>query len=50
MEYRLFDVATGSELAKCSTVLVSFDYHQQITIPIPDDWRKQINSFEDLEN
>lgn len=48
VEYRMFDGATGSQLASGSTVLVTFDYHSQVTIPIPENWRKQISAFEGL--
>jgi acyl-CoA thioester hydrolase len=48
MEYRLFDAETGTDLAVASTVLVTFDYRQNKSIPIPDFWRKTISEFEKL--
>jgi acyl-CoA thioester hydrolase len=48
MEYRMFDAATNTELATGSTVLVTFDYRGQKTIPIPDVWREKISAFEHL--
>jgi acyl-CoA thioester hydrolase len=48
MEYRLEDAGSGQELAGGSTVLVAYDYRAERTIPIPDDWRQAIASFENL--
>ena len=48
MEYRLEDAEIGQELASGSTVLVAYDYRAERTIPIPDDWRQAIASFENL--
>jgi acyl-CoA thioester hydrolase len=49
MEYRLFEAASNMELATGSTVLVTFDYHTQQTIPIPDIWREKISAFEKID-
>ncbi len=49
MEYSLQDSATGREMANGSSVLVAYDYRSQQTIPIPDDWRLKIATFEGLE-
>ena len=46
MEYRMFEAASNTELATGSTVLVTFDYRNQQTIPIPDLWREKISAFE----
>jgi acyl-CoA thioester hydrolase len=46
MEYRLFDAGTNTELAVASTVLVSYDYRANKSIPIPDFWRKTISEYE----
>jgi len=48
MEYRLEDTGSEQELASGSTVLVAYDYRAELTIPIPDDWRKAIAIFENL--
>jgi acyl-CoA thioester hydrolase len=48
MEYRMFDAASGKELATGSTVLVTFDYRSQQTIPIPTAWREKISVFEKI--
>lgn len=46
MEYLMLNAATGMELARGSTVLVTFDYHSHQTIPIPVLWREKISNFE----
>ncbi len=48
MEYRIEDAQSGEELANASTVLVSFDYHANQSIPIPAQWRTVIAQFENL--
>ena len=48
MEYRMFEAASGAELAAGSTVLVTFDYRNRQAIPIPRDWREKISAFEML--
>lgn len=50
MEYCLEDSADGKELATGSTVMVTYDYHTQQTIAVPETWRKAIIEFEGLEN
>ncbi|NOY99147.1 MAG: acyl-CoA thioesterase, partial [Chloroflexi bacterium] len=49
MAYRMIDAATDAELAAGSTVLVTYDYRTEKTIPIPDDWRQKIARFEGLK-
>ena len=46
MEYVLEDDVSGLYLATGKTVLVTYDYHQACSIPIPDGWRQAINAFE----
>ncbi len=48
MDYRLFDAETNTDLALASTVLVSFDYHHNRSIAIPDSWRNTITEFENI--
>jgi len=48
MDYRMFDETTGTQLATASTVLVTFDYHEHTTMPIPETWREKITAFESL--
>ncbi len=50
MEYCLEDAADGKELARGTSVLVTYDYHTGKTISVPEEWRKTIAEFEGLEN
>ena len=36
----------GRLVAEAATVLVAFDYAERSPIPIPDEWRERIESFE----
>lgn len=47
MEYVLEDADSGLPLATGKTILVTYDYHQSCSIPIPEDWRQKINAFEE---
>ncbi|HEX6306265.1 MAG TPA: thioesterase family protein [Anaerolineales bacterium] len=48
MEYRIEETQTGQSFASGSTVIVTYDYHTERTIPIPDRWRQIIAEMEDL--
>ena len=48
MEYCLKDADTDQELATGSSVLVTFDYSQRASIPLPESWRQTILEFEGL--
>ena len=48
MEYCLEDCASGQELANGSSVMVTYDYRSNQTIPIPAAWRAAISAFEGL--
>jgi acyl-CoA thioester hydrolase len=48
MEYIIEDSQTRQELAHAATVLVAYDYHQNRTIPVPENWRQRIAEFENL--
>jgi acyl-CoA thioester hydrolase len=50
MEYCLRDGDTGQEMATADTVLVTYDYHTNQTIAIPERWRAVISTFEQMEN
>jgi acyl-CoA thioester hydrolase len=45
-DQELTDAETGQVLARCETVIVTFDYHAQKSIPVPDFWREKITAFE----
>lgn len=49
MLYRLEDSNTYKELAQGASVLVSYDYDQRVTIPIPEVWRHAISTFEGIQ-
>ena len=49
VRYTIEDAETGIEHASGSTIQVAYDYHAAKTIPIPDEWRKIIAEFEQLE-
>jgi len=48
MEYLLRNRQTHEELARGSSVQVTYDYHTAQTIPIPPTWRQAIAEFEGL--
>lgn len=50
MHYIIEDEDSGRTLAQASTILVTYDYRRNLTITVPDSWRKVIQSFEELEN
>jgi len=50
MDYLLEDAENGHRLASGSSVLVTYDYRDARSLPIPEDWRKAIESFEALSH
>jgi acyl-CoA thioester hydrolase len=48
MEYRLVDEMSGAVLATGRTVQVTFDYHANRSVPLPDEWRAAITHLEGL--
>ena len=49
VEQSIVHAETGEVFASGYVILVAFDYHEQKTIPIPDEMRKKISEFEGLE-
>jgi len=47
-EYRIEDGRDASEFATGSSVLVAYDYRNNRSVPIPEEWRKTILQFEGL--
>jgi len=43
--YRLADHASGKEIARVLTTLVSFDYAQHKVVPLPDEFRKKLEAL-----
>jgi acyl-CoA thioester hydrolase len=47
-EYRIEDARDAGEFASGSSVLVAYDYHNNRSVAIPEEWRKAILKFEGL--
>jgi acyl-CoA thioester hydrolase len=47
-EQNIVDADSGKELAKGEVVMVTYDYREEKTIPIPQEWREKISKFENL--
>jgi acyl-CoA thioester hydrolase len=50
MEYGIFDVETGLEMASGASAIVTFDYRSHQTIAVPAEWRAAIATFERLND
>jgi len=48
-EQNIVDAETGKELAKGELVIVAYDYKEERTISIPQEWREKIIEFEGLK-
>ncbi len=48
-DQNIVDAKTGNKLATGEVVMVTYNYREERTIPIPDDWRRKIIKFEGLE-
>ena len=48
-EQNVLDAETGKEVAKGEVVIVTYDYKEQKTIPIPQEWKEKIIEFEGLK-
>jgi len=46
MSHELTAAADGRELAQSSSVLVTYDYEQGRPMPVPDDWRQALMTYE----
>ena len=47
-EQNVVDEDADKELARGEVVLVTYDYKEEKTIPIPQSWRQRITEFESL--
>lgn len=47
--YEIRDEDTQEVLSTAETVMVTFDYHQQKSIPVPERWRKIISQHEGVD-
>ncbi len=50
MDYRIEDAHTRQELATGTSVLVTYCYREDKSIPIPDHWRQAIRDFENMSD
>ena len=48
-QQNVVDMESGKELARGEVVIVAYDYRQEKTIPIPNEWREKITEFEGLQ-
>ena len=48
MDYLLEDAENGKRLASGSSVLVTYNYRDARSLPIPEDWRNIIAAFEKM--
>lgn len=46
LHYSIQDAETQEELASGRTVLVAYDYRAARSIPLPDEWRKNMTAYE----
>jgi acyl-CoA thioester hydrolase len=47
MEHHLVDVQSGEVLSTCTTVAVCYAIKEQVSIPIPEHWRKNILAYDE---
>ena len=47
-EQNIVDTDTGRELARGEVIIVTYDYKDEKTIPVPSEWRERITAFEGL--
>ena len=47
-EQNIVDIVTGKEIAKGKIIMVTYDYRESKTIPIPQGWLEKISTFERL--
>ena len=48
-EQNIVDADSGRELSRGEVVIVTYDYKQETTIPIPQQWREKFIEFETLK-
>lgn len=46
VEQDILNLQTGKEMAKGEVVMVTFDYRSKKTIPVPEEWKRKINQYE----
>ena len=48
-EQNIVDTDTGREVARGEVIIVTYDYKDEKTIPVPPEWRERITAFEGLK-
>jgi acyl-CoA thioesterase FadM len=48
-QQNIVDADSDTEIAKGEVVMVTYDYREKKTIPIPQRWREKIAEFEGLK-
>ena len=48
-EQNIVDADSGRELSRGEVVIVTYDYKQETTIPIPQQWREKFIEYETLK-
>ena len=48
-EQNIVDTDTGREAARGEVIIVTYDYKDDKTIPVPSEWRERITAFEGLQ-
>lgn len=48
LHYSIQDFSDGREMATGRTIQVAYDYRKKVSIPIPESWRRTIETFEGL--
>lgn len=43
---QMADAESGEVLSQSETIIVTFDYRSQSSIPVPQDWKDKIQAFE----
>jgi acyl-CoA thioester hydrolase len=47
-QQNIVEAESGKELARGEVIMVTYDYKEEKTIPIPQEWREKIVEFEGL--
>ena len=48
-EYEIRDEDNGKVLSTAETIMVTYDYHEQTSIVVPDEWREAISELEGVD-
>ena len=49
LEQDIIDTDTQEIKSRCFSIMVLYDLHKQQTIPLPDEWRHAISSYDKLQ-